>query len=191
MKAIKITALGILLFGATTAFAQELSSPLGQAQSAQATSPYAGQQIRDIKALSPTQTQDLLAGKGMELAKAAELNGYPGPMHVLELADSLQLTAEQRTSTTQLMTQHKAEARALGNQLVAAERELDSTFKTRQAQAEDIVRITQLIGNLQASLRNAHLQTHLLQTRLLSLKQVAQYMALRGYGNGSASHQYH
>jgi hypothetical protein len=191
MKAIKITALSILLFGATTAFAQEFSSPLGQAQSAQATSPYAGQQIRDIKALSPTQTQDLLAGKGMELAKAAELNGYPGPMHVLELADSLQLTAEQRTSTTQLMTQHKAEARALGNQLVAAERELDSTFKTRQAQAEDIVRITQLIGNLQASLRNAHLQTHLLQTRLLSLKQVAQYMALRGYGNGSASHQYH
>ena len=48
------------------------------AQSAQPTSSYAGQEIRDIKALSPEDTAALLAGKGMGLAKAAELNGYPG-----------------------------------------------------------------------------------------------------------------
>ena len=34
---------------------------------------------------------DLRAGRGMGLALAAELNGYPGPAHVLELADKLDL----------------------------------------------------------------------------------------------------
>ena len=59
------------------------------------TSPYAGQQARDIKALSPDEIQGYLTGQGMGLAKAAELNGYPGPLHVLELAAELKLTEEQ------------------------------------------------------------------------------------------------
>ena len=48
--------------------------------------PYAGLQARPVKALSDQQIADLRAGRGMGLALAAELNGYPGPMHVLELA---------------------------------------------------------------------------------------------------------
>jgi hypothetical protein len=51
-------------------------------------SPYAGQQTRAIKALSPEDLAGLLNGEGMGMAKAAELNGYPGPVHVLELAGS-------------------------------------------------------------------------------------------------------
>ena len=54
---------------------------------------YAGQQTRVIKALSLQETQDLLDGKGLGLAKAAELNGYPGPMHTLEHADAMKLTS--------------------------------------------------------------------------------------------------
>ena len=190
MKIFHSTALGLVLFSASAAFSQEFSSPHAHGTATQQPSPYSGQQTREIKALSPAQTQDLLAGKGMELAKAAELNGYPGPMHVLELADLLRLTPEQRTTTSQLLTQHKAEARAIGSQLVAAERELDSAFKTQEAKAEDIKRLTQQIGTLQAALRNAHLQTHLLQTRLLSPQQVAHYVALRGYGGASSSHSH-
>ena len=49
--------------------------------------PYAGMQQRALKALSEDQIADLRAGKGMGLALAAELNGYPGPIHVLELCD--------------------------------------------------------------------------------------------------------
>jgi hypothetical protein len=60
-------------------------SPAALAQSQQ---PYAGLEGRSIKALSEQQVADLRAGRGMVLALAAELNGYPGPMHVLELADS-------------------------------------------------------------------------------------------------------
>jgi hypothetical protein len=66
--------------------------------SVHAQTPYAGMQGRSIKALSDQQIADLNTGRGMGLALAAELNGYPGPSHVLELADKLELSAEQRAS---------------------------------------------------------------------------------------------
>ena len=43
----------------------------------------------EVNALSPDEVQQYLAGAGMGYAKAAELNHFPGPMHVLELADKL------------------------------------------------------------------------------------------------------
>jgi hypothetical protein len=48
---------------------------------------------RPIKALSAEQIADLKAGQGLSLALAAELNGYPGPRHVLELGKQLGETA--------------------------------------------------------------------------------------------------
>src|SRR4051794_16460011 len=42
-------------------------------------SPYAGQQARSIKALSEDDVASLRNGDGMSMAKAAELNSYPGP----------------------------------------------------------------------------------------------------------------
>src|SRR5262245_58316557 len=71
--------------------------------------PYAGQQNREIKALSPEEIRDLAEGRGMGLAKAAELNGYPGPSHVLELAAPLRLTAEQRAATQALFQRMQGE----------------------------------------------------------------------------------
>src|SRR5213082_2691255 len=62
------------------------------------TAPYAGQQSREIKALSPAEIVDLEAGRGMGMAKAAELNHYPGPAHVIELTDRLGLNPEQRAA---------------------------------------------------------------------------------------------
>ena len=144
-------------------------------------SPYAGQQTREIKALSPTQTADLLAGKGMEQAKAAELNGYPGPMHVLELAGPLALSAAQIRDSEALLAVHKAEARALGARLVEAERKLDSAFSSKRIDAAQLELLTREIGLLQAELRASHLRTHLQQTRLLMTPQVALYAELRGY----------
>jgi hypothetical protein len=65
---------------------------------AQTAQPYSGMQSRPIKALSDQQVADLKAGRGMGLALAAELNGYPGPSHLVELSDQLGLTAEQLSS---------------------------------------------------------------------------------------------
>src|SRR5258705_4499780 len=73
-------------------------------------SSYSGMQTRPIKALSDQQVADLKAGRGMGLALAAELNGYPGPAHVLELSDKLALTVEQRARVRQLFESMKQEA---------------------------------------------------------------------------------
>lgn len=156
-----------------------------------APTPYAGQQARSIKALSPQEAQDLIDGKGMGLAKAAELNSYPGPMHVLELAQPLQLSDTQRDASTRLMTTHKDEVRTLGRQLVEAERELDQAFATRRIDAASLTAQLQRIGALQAAIRDAHLQTHLKQTALLTPAQIAQYDQLRGYaGTSAATHKH-
>ena len=168
---------------ATSAFLMGTGSTFGQQshQPSPAASPYAGQQSREIKALSPAQTADLLAGKGMELAKAAELNGYPGPMHTLELAAQLDLSAEQKQASEALMTRHKAEARELGAQLVQAERALDLAFSSHQVDTARLAAHTENIGRLQALLRKSHLETHLQQTALLKPEQIARYAQLRGY----------
>lgn len=156
------------------------------AQHAGHATPYAGLQSRDIKALSPEDAQALKEGQGMRLALAAELNGYPGPAHVLEHADALQLTPSQRSQTQALMARHKSEARELGARLLAAERDLDRLFAGRKASAGEVRDQTARIGQLQGELRAAHLQTHLEQTALLTEQQVAHYQRLRGYAAAQA-----
>src|SRR5215216_3668738 len=96
-----------------------------------AQTPYAGMQTRSIKALSDQQIADLQAGRGMGLALAAELNGYPGPSHVLELADKLELSADQRSHMQRLFDSMKAEAMPLGARLIEQEAELDKQFASR------------------------------------------------------------
>ena len=154
-------------------------SPL--AAHAASPSPYAGQQSRDIKALSGAEQADLLAGKGMGLAKAAELNGYPGPAHVLELAADLALSAEQRERTQSLWQAMDARAKSIGQQLVDAERDLDALFASRQVTRERLAAQLDRIGALQAQLRAVHLDAHLEQVRILTPQQTSRYAALRGY----------
>src|SRR5205823_11700078 len=94
----------------------------------QTTSPYAGQQQRTIKALSDQEIADLLEGRGMGLAKAGELNSYPGPLHVLQLADQLGLSDAQRTATASLQATMRERAVPIGRQIIEAERTLDRAF---------------------------------------------------------------
>jgi Spy/CpxP family protein refolding chaperone len=164
-----------------------LAASAAHAQHGHHATPYAGLQAREIKALSPEDAQKLLQGQGMSLALAAELNGYPGPLHVLELAQPLELSASQREQTQALMDAHKAEARELGRQLVEAERALDAAFAAGAATEADVARLTRRIGELQGLLRAAHLQTHLKQKALLTPRQVAQYQHLRGYATAKAA----
>lgn len=146
-----------------------------------AQSPYAGQEGRAIKALSDTEVAALLAGEGMGLARAGELNGYPGPLHVLELADELELSAAQRQGTETLFAEMQAQAQALGRELVAAERELDALFAARTITSESLQAATAQIGRLQGEIRQVHLDAHLRQTALLTPAQIDNYVRLRGY----------
>ena len=144
-------------------------------------SPYAGQQSREIKALSDAEVKDLLAGAGMGMAKAAELNRHPGPMHALELADRLALTPGQREALASLMDRHKAGARRLGERVVALERELDALFAHGKATPDEVQRLGVAIGEAQGRLRAEHLVTHVETTRLLTPGQVERYVQARGY----------
>lgn len=148
---------------------------------AQAPSPYAGDERREIKALSDEDVSAYLAGKGMGLARAAELNGYPGPMHVLDLAEPLALTAEQRARTQRLFESMRAEAIAAGRALVDEERALDALFRGRTADAEKLSATLTRIGQRQAEVRRVHLAAHLAQAEILTSEQVRRYATLRGY----------
>lgn len=190
--AIKSIATCIVLAGAGGSFAQHSGhgGHTGHGGTYAAPTPYSGRQARAIKALPERDVQGLLEGNGMGMALAAELNSYPGPLHVLEHAQALGLSDAQRDSTARLMAAHKEEARALGRQLVDAERELDHAFATRQIDAPSLSARMQRIGTLQAAIRNAHLQTHLTQTALLTPAQIARYNQLRGYRETGAAHRH-
>src|ERR1041385_9218342 len=120
--------------------------------------PYAGMQARTIKPLSDEQIADLKAGRGMRLALAAELNGYPGPSHVLELVAQLNLSDRQRGSVRQLFAAMKAESIPIGEQLISRESDLDRLFADRTITPEGLKAAIAEIGNLQAGLRAAHLK---------------------------------
>jgi Spy/CpxP family protein refolding chaperone len=158
---------------------------------AQQHQPYKGMQQRAIKALSAEQIADLRAGRGMGLALAAELNGYPGPAHVLELADKLALTPAQRERTQALFDAMKAEAIALGEKLIAEEAALDSAFARRTATAASLTQQTAAVGAAQAALRAAHLRYHLAQIEVLTPAQVRRYAELRGYDGEHAPRRRH
>jgi Spy/CpxP family protein refolding chaperone len=144
-------------------------------------SPYAGLDSREIKALSPDEIADLNAGRGMGLALAAELNGYPGPRHVLDLAQELQLTVEQQSKTNALFEAMRTETSALGADLIEAERALDRLFAEKRATPETVAAATEHAGAIQAQLRAAHLRYHLAMIDVLTTDQVMAYNLLRGY----------
>ena len=172
-----------MFLGLVIAFIAFSAAPLAHAQHAQ---PYAGQQSRAIKALSDEEVKQYLEGAGLGYARAAELNRYPGPMHVLELADKLQLTADQRARTAELMQQHKAEARALGRKLVDAEHALDELFRSARADQATLAAHVRGAAAAQGEYRLSHLETHRRMRALLTDEQVSRYDALRGYAAGTA-----
>lgn len=143
--------------------------------------PYAGMEARDIKALSPEQMADLRAGRGMGLALAAELNGYPGPRHVLDLADELKLSPEQHRRTEDLFTAMQRETGVIGERLIEAERRLDRLFAERQATPQSVSAATSEAARLEGQLRAAHLRYHLAMVDVLTPDQAHHYNRLRGY----------
>ena len=157
--------------------------------------PYAGLQHRPIKTLSYQQIADPNAGRGMGLALAAELNGYPGPVHAIELADQLHLSPEQVTKLKALFESMKAETIPLGVSLISQERELDNAFANRTITLANWEITTQKIGTTQGALRTAHLKYHLSTVAILNPEQVTRYNELRGYkaeeGLTQQHHQIH
>lgn len=144
-------------------------------------SPYAEEQTREIITLSAEDLAELRRGGGWGLARAAELNGAPGPTHLLDLADSLNLDAGQITAISRLRDKMQADAIAAGERLIDAERALDEAFRNKVPEATTLATLVAEAGEARAALRLVHLKAHLDTLPLLSEVQIARYSMLRGY----------
>ncbi|MBO6638832.1 MAG: periplasmic heavy metal sensor [Roseitalea sp.] len=153
--------------------------------------PYHGQDSRTISSLSPDDIRQIEAGEGWGLAKPAELNGYPGPAHVLELTDELALEPGQQQAIQASFDAMKTDAKALGAQLIAAEAALDIAFRSGAMPPGRLRELLEEAENARVALRQVHLSAHLDITPLLTVDQKAQYAALRGYGDGRHGHGGH
>ena len=145
-------------------------------------SPYAGEETRRIKSLSPEDIDDLRNGRGWGLAKAAELNGMPGPMHLLEMRERIGLSSEQVRRIEALFNEMRTKAMALGDQLIALEKDLNDAFATGAIDEATLSAKLDAIGDVRTRLRRAHLETHLATPNILTPAQIAAYNRLRGYG---------
>lgn len=199
----------LLLWG--TAWAQQPETcPMHQQHTGQIGGPQAGAPKQDqpagmqihhtqdavpqspVKTLTADQAQALLKGEGMGMAKAAELNHYPGPRHVLQLASDLHLTPEQTSATQELFDSMHQNAVDLGEEILAREKDLDTLFASGRASPKEVSSLVSQIAVLEGRLRATHLLAHLKQRELLRPEQVAAYDKLR-HGSeapGEYSHQH-
>lgn len=172
-----------------------LGAPLAQAQHAGHHAVPSAPDSPDVPTgLSAAELSGLLAGAGLGMAKPAELHGYPGPLHVLELDADLGLTDTQRATAEALRADMLARAVPLGEQLVRVERHLDAAFDGGEVTAADVERMTAHAARLRGELRAVHLTTHLGMRDALSAEQIARYDALRGYTDvdaGAPAHGEH
>lgn len=146
-------------------------------------SKYAGEEKREIKSLSETDIEELQNGKGWGLAKAAELNGVPGPVHLLEMKEEIELSAEQTRAIENIYMKMKQEAVPLGLELIELERELNNHFANRTITNELLRQIVQKIAQVHGQLRYVHLSTHLKTPDILRSEQITLYNRLRGYSS--------
>ncbi len=150
------------------------------------TSPYVGQEARGIVALSHDDVEGLLTGAGTPfggMAKPAELNGYPGPRHVLEAVEAGQfdLSDDQLQEIELLFERMQADAIPLGEQIVDIEQAIDDAFSDGTMTEAFLAESIEASANLYGQLRTVHLSNHLATIEILNPEQVAQYNELRGY----------
>jgi len=145
-------------------------------------SPYHGQEGRAVKSLADEEIADLLAGRGAGFAKAAELNGVPGPLHLLEMKDEIALSAQQERRIEALFREMRENARTLGRRLVDLEAELNDAFAAGTATPPRLRELLSSIAEVERDLRYVHLAAHLETPAILSPDQIRNYNRLRGYG---------
>lgn len=141
--------------------------------------PVVSAQHQPPASLSHDEMHGLMMGQGMGLARAAEMQRYPGPKHVLDLADSLALSDRQRDTAERLMAEVQAEARPLGARIVESERRLSALFDGAEVDDDALEAAAHEVGRLRAELRLVHLRAHVAMDAVLSEAQAARYHAIR------------
>ena len=158
-----------------------LASAVPERADAQSHSKYAGQERRAIKSLSNEDIAELTRGAGGGFAKVAELNGVPGPLHLLEMKDQIALTPDQVANVTKIYNQMREAATKFGSEFIQGESELDRAFRDGSITEATLKTQLERISRVRAKLRGVHLLAHLRVLPILSEAQVAAYNRLRGY----------
>jgi Spy/CpxP family protein refolding chaperone len=171
MKLPLLLALTILL--PTTAVSQQVHHDHESA--------YAGEEARSIKSLSDDDISELSQGGGWGLAKAAELNGMPGPSHILKMERELALTADQQARVRNVFQGMQREAVAEGARYISLEEDLEARFRERDVSETELKAALTKIEESRARLRFVHLSAHLALLDVLTKPQIDTYNRLRGY----------
>lgn len=140
-----------------------------------------GEQKREIKSLSTNDIAELKRGGGWGFAKPAELNGVPGPAHLLEMKGKISLSDSQIASIEKIHKKMLSEAIPLGKKYIIAERVLDQIFVSKSYNKENLLSSIKKIEQIRARLRFVHLSKHLETVNILSDSQISLYNKLRGY----------
>lgn len=146
--------------------------------------------VSSLRAQSiPADKSDLESGAGAGMAKYAELNSYPGPKHILDLQDSLKLTADQKRAIELVFDHMRTEALAKGKLIVQKEQELEGLFRSRRATEKEVERRSREIGALRGELRAVHLRAHIKAQAILTADQIKRYNTIRSRSNQSGHTQ--
>ena len=150
-----------------------------------APSPYRSQTNSPVRGLSAQEVENLLAGSGAGYARTAELNQHPGPLHLLELEQELEISASQAEAISAVFDQMQRDAQRLGQQIVEQEAQLSQAFATESLTPEGLDQQTQALAGLYGDLRAVHLAAHLEVTPWLTADQIERYDQLRGYSGAA------
>lgn len=144
-------------------------------------SEYAGLESSEVRSFTQQELDDLRSAAGMGLARPAELNRYPGPKHVLEMATTLGLDESQRTRIDAVQREMREAAIGLGETIIEAERSLNQRFLHEHIDDESLEAAVERVAALNGKLRYVHLRAHLLTKAVLTVDQVQEYDRQRGY----------
>lgn len=118
-------------------------------------------------------------GRGGGMAFAADQNGYPGPMHILELRERLRLTSDQTAKAEALTRAMFDESRPKAAALIAAEARLRRLFAEQTADDARVRAAVTEVERARTEIRLVHLLTHLATRDLLTDEQRRLYHEAR------------
>jgi hypothetical protein len=163
---------------------KDVSSSLDIGESSFQPSPYSAEEVRDVKSLSGRDNQSLLNGTGEAfggIAKLAELNGYPGPRHVLDITSDLKLTDNQNVEIEMIYESMSRKAKAIGVKIIAIERDMDKAFANKTITEQGLKLLIDNSADLYGQIRFVHLSAHIDTVSVLTVEQVQMYNKIRGY----------
>ncbi|MBA2278103.1 MAG: hypothetical protein H0W06_10105 [Chloroflexia bacterium] len=175
-----VVMIGVVGSGSLATMAQEEH---GHGSTPTAASTYAGgyDPTKAIRSLTPEEIGQIERGEGAGFALPAELNGVPGPRHVLDLAAELNLSSAQIARVQAVYDEMRAVVIPAGRHYLDALQGLEEDFRSGGLTEATLRTGMAEVKRLEGELTVAHLSAHLRTAELLTPDQIAAYNRLREY----------